>query len=77
MRIPFVFTHIRLAYQHGCMCGLIPAYTAHWRDQLTWTFAMLLPRKVALYAFVRVYAVIGRCGPEYSEVYKAWEARTR
>jgi hypothetical protein len=30
-------------------------------------------RKVALFAFIRVYAVLGTCGPEYAAAYKEWE----
>lgn len=40
---------------------------------LPWTIAWLLPRKVALYCFVRVFSIRGDCPPEYSETYKMWE----
>lgn len=32
-------------------------------------------RKVALYAFVRVYSITGDVGPDYERVYNAWEAK--
>ena len=38
--------------------------------QLAW----MLPRRVALWAFIRVYAADGEApGPEYSRCYDAWE----
>ncbi len=38
-------------------------------------FARALPRRLALWVFIRVYACDGEApGPEYSRVYKAWEA---
>lgn len=43
-------------------------------DVWAWWLAWKLPRKVALYAFVRVYGVLGDCGPDYEYAYKAWEA---
>lgn len=42
-------------------------------DRFAWQVAWWLPKKVALYAFVRVYGKWGECGPEYDAVYKAWE----
>ena len=48
-----------------------------WRglpDRVTWWLAWKLPRKVALYAFVRVYGAWGECGPDYDHVYRAWES---
>lgn len=36
--------------------------------------AWALPRRIALWTFIRVYAADGEApGPEYSRVYKAWE----
>jgi len=36
--------------------------------------AWKLPRRVALWTFIRVYAFDGEApGPEYERVYKAWE----
>jgi hypothetical protein len=44
-------------------------------DGLPMKLAWLLPRRVALWAFIRVYACTGDCpGPDYSKCYKAWEA---
>ena len=35
-----------------------------------------LPRKVALWAFIRVYAKDGEApGPDYKRIYDAWEVR--
>ena len=43
-------------------------------EKLRWKVAWLLPRKIALLAFVRVMACTGDSpGPEYSNAYKAWE----
>jgi hypothetical protein len=37
--------------------------------------AWRLPHRVALWAFIRVYAKDGQSpGPEYSRVYDAWES---
>lgn len=37
--------------------------------------AWLLPRKIALWAFIRVYGCTGDGpGPDYERCYKAWEA---
>jgi len=37
--------------------------------------AWSLPRRVALWTFIRVYAADGgNPGPDYERVYKAWEA---
>jgi hypothetical protein len=50
----------------------------HWlTETLPWKVAMLLPHKVALFAFVRVYAVTGELGPDYEPTYRAWEARSK
>lgn len=44
-------------------------------DKVRWRVAWLLPRSIALLAFVRVYSATGDApGPEYSRVYKAFEA---
>ena len=42
-------------------------------ETLPWWIAWRLPRKVALLAFVRVYGVLGECGPDYKAAYDAWE----
>lgn len=36
--------------------------------------AWLLPRRIALWTFIRVYAAGGDIGPDYERCYKAWEA---
>lgn len=48
----------------------------HLKETLPWKIALWLPRKVALMAFVRVYGVIGRCDPNYEEIYNEWESRS-
>lgn len=47
----------------------------HLRETLPWKIACLLPRKVALFAFVRVFGVLGYCSPDYEAAYKEWERR--
>jgi hypothetical protein len=43
-------------------------------DALRWKLAWLLPRSIALLAFVRVSASTGEApGPEYHAAYKAFE----
>ncbi len=45
----------------------------HWVEEtLPWWIAYRLPRRVALFALVRVYAVLGTCGPDYRAVYERW-----
>lgn len=45
--------------------------TAH---KLRWKIAWLLPRSIALLAFVRVSASTGEApGSDYANAYKAWE----
>jgi hypothetical protein len=40
--------------------------------------AWRLPRRIALWAFIRVYALDGQApGPEYTRIYNAWEAQER
>ena len=45
----------------------------YWHETLPRKIACWLPRKVALLAFIRVYAVTGECGPEFSVICDAWE----
>jgi hypothetical protein len=42
-------------------------------DAICRRVAFWLPRRLALWAFIRVYAAWGECGPDYPEVYSAWE----
>jgi hypothetical protein len=42
-------------------------------ETLPWAVAGWLPRKIALFAFIRVYAGMGDCGPDYKRAYDAWE----
>jgi hypothetical protein len=44
-------------------------------ETLPWWVAFHLPRKVALFAFIRVYGVLGICGPEFEAAYAEWERR--
>jgi hypothetical protein len=53
----------------------IAAWLRQRPERLAWWVAWQLPRRVALFAFVRVYAVLGECGPDYARVYDAWERR--
>lgn len=45
-------------------------------DAAAWWIARHLPRKIALYAFMRVYAVTNGVTATYPEVYRAWEQQT-
>jgi hypothetical protein len=43
-------------------------------EVLCWRLAWLLPRRIALLVFVRVYAATGDAPTDdYAKVYKAWE----
>jgi len=44
-----------------------------WHERLPWWVAMRLPRKVALFAFIRVYAATGDCLPDYDPRCRLWE----
>lgn len=62
----------------GCLWWNVRVYypsRVRWylKEALPWKLALWLPRKVALMAFVRVYAVTGECGPEYERVLNEWE----
>lgn len=35
--------------------------------------AWWVPRRLALFVFIRVYASTGRCGPDYYATCRAWE----
>jgi len=43
-------------------------------EKIAWWLAYRLPRKVALLAFVRVYATLGECGKDYELAYRNWGA---
>ena len=43
-------------------------------DSLRWKLAWMIPRKIALYVFVRVYSATSDIpGPDYERCYKGWE----
>lgn len=46
-----------------------------WHDVLPWWIAWKLPPRVALFAFVRVYGIIGDIGPDYRTIYRMWEEK--
>lgn len=44
-------------------------------EALLWKLAWMVPRRLALMVFVRVYAADGEePGPDYERCYKAWQA---
>lgn len=46
------------------------------RDAIEQRIAFLLPRRIALWAFIRVYAHgVDAPGEEYARIYDAWEKR--
>lgn len=53
-----------------------------WPGRVRWWFretlprrcAYLIPRKVALFVFIRVYSVLDYCGADYVVASKLWEA---
>lgn len=59
-----------LGYRWFC----VRLWCREWPEKVAWWLAWRLPRKVALLAFVRVYAVLGECGPDYERAHKRWEA---
>lgn len=50
------------------------------KEKLRWKIAYLLPRSIALLAFVRVYSVLGECpggeNGDYARAYRAFEGGT-
>lgn len=42
-------------------------------EKIAWWITWRLPRRIALLAFVRVYAVLGTCGDDYAQAYRRWE----
>ncbi len=44
-------------------------------ERWAWRLAYLLPRRMAYFAFIRVYACIGDCGPDFARVCDEWERR--
>jgi hypothetical protein len=46
-----------------------------WHEKLPFKIANLLPPKVALFTFIRVFAVRGDCHPIYDETCKLWDAK--
>lgn len=54
-----------------------PACVRHfWHERLPFKVAWWLPQKVALFAFIRVYGVLGECTDDYIRVYDAWTAKS-
>ncbi len=48
------------------------------QEGLPMAIAWRLPHRVALWAFIRVYAADGSApGPDYARVYDAWETRRK
>lgn len=47
-----------------------------WHETLPFTLASWLPRKLALFAFIRVYGVLGECTPDYIRVCGLWTAQS-
>lgn len=66
--LTFKLLKIKWAYQERAMIRR----GVEW---LVWQAAYLLPRRVALITFVRVYAeTMEAPGPDYERVYRCWEA---
>lgn len=62
-------------YRWWILTWLWPHQARYWfRERLPFRLAWWLPRKVAYFAFIRVYAVLGECGDEYIAACRAWEA---
>lgn len=43
------------------------------REALPFAIALRLPRRIALFAFIRVYGALGYCGPDFDLACKAFE----
>ena len=72
MDIGFTLLKIKWAYQERAMWR-------RFKDWAAWTLAFNLPRRVALFAFVRVCAETGDSPSDisYDSAYKAWEVKGR
>jgi len=44
-----------------------------WHEKLPWWIALRIPPKIALFTYIRVYGILGECGPEYRLVHDLWE----
>lgn len=65
-----------LGYRYWVLTVWYPGrFRWHLSETLPRWVAMRLPAKVAYLAFIRVYAVIGRVGPDFDEVCREWERR--
>jgi len=43
-------------------------------DKIIWRIAYLLPRSIALVAFIRVYSTLGEFTSDYERAYNNWES---
>jgi len=53
----------------------IRCHVAYFPERVAWWLTERMPPKIALYCFIRVYGILGECGPEFDYICKAWEAK--
>lgn len=64
-----------MKYRLGYWWFCVRLWRRETAEALRWRLAWMLPRSIALLAFVRVSAASGDApGPEYNRAYKAFEA---
>lgn len=65
-----------LGYRWWVLTVMTPARVRwYFSETVPRLVAMRLPKRVAYWAFIRVYAVLGDCGPEFQRVCNEWERR--
>lgn len=66
MTLPLWADRIKWAYQDGQM-------RARFSEWAVMQAAWWVPRRLAYWCFIRVYASWGECGPDFPKVCAAWE----
>ena len=65
-----------LGYYWWKVRWLYPHQIKYWfTEKLPWKIALLLPPKVAFFAFIRVYGIRGDCTKEYITTCNMWEEK--
>lgn len=60
-----------ISFQFRMLIARIKYFFSH---HIPWFVAYLIPRKVALYCFVRVYSVLGSYAEDYDNAYRIFES---
>lgn len=47
----------------------------YYKHEIPWIISGWIPKKIMLLIFVRVYGIMGECGPEFDYITKSWERK--